>query len=120
MKIRFRFNHWLPRRLRIGAITLYPFVLFSMEEKSAVVAHVVDHEMVHVEQVRQAGWLRFYGTYVWQYLRGRVRGLNHMDAYFAVPAEIEAFRRQNTDSALFDAYREERGHEATGDHGGTK
>ena len=48
------------------------------------------HELMHVEQWRRLGGLRHLIQYVGDYLRGRVRGLTHWQAYRAVRLEQEA------------------------------
>ena len=48
------------------------------------------HELVHVHQWSQLGFFRFLWQYVSGYLRGRLTGLSHRDAYRAIPIEVEA------------------------------
>lgn len=48
------------------------------------------HELVHVRQFRELGAVRFFGQYLAAYLRGRVRGYGHWDAYLRIPLEVEA------------------------------
>jgi hypothetical protein len=48
------------------------------------------HEMVHVRQWRERGVIRFLAAYVGEYLRSRLRGLGHWDAYRAISFETEA------------------------------
>ena len=48
------------------------------------------HELVHVQQWAELGVLRFLWQYVSGYLRGRLTGLAHQDAYRAIPIEIAA------------------------------
>ncbi|MCZ7526972.1 MAG: DUF4157 domain-containing protein [Acidimicrobiia bacterium] len=50
------------------------------------------HELVHVRQWREHGAARFLIGYVGAYLRSRVRGLGHREAYLAIPSEVEARR----------------------------
>lgn len=88
-KIRFKYNHWLPKRLGVAAITLYPFVLFA-EDEARVDARIKRHEHEHVYQIMQVGWIRFYISYMFFYLALRARGRNHFDAYWEIPWEVEA------------------------------
>jgi hypothetical protein len=53
-------------------------------------AQLVMHELVHVRQWRTQGAGRFLLRYVGEYLGGRLRGLNHGQAYLAISAESEA------------------------------
>ena len=48
------------------------------------------HELVHVRQWRELGPLRFLWRYLGAYVRGRLRGLGHREAYAAIPFEREA------------------------------
>jgi len=78
--------------LGIGGITLYPFVLFAEGEPSE---RLVTHERIHVAQVRRHGWLRFYGSYLGQYVWGRLRGLGHRGAYRTISYEAAAYAHQH-------------------------
>ena len=51
---------------------------------------ILQHELVHVGQVRQYGLIRFLYRYVADYVRLRRRGLSAQQAYMAIPFEIEA------------------------------
>ena len=59
------------------------------ERRHALIAH----ELVHVEQWRDAGRLRFLTRYLEAYLAGRRAGLPHRAAYLGIPAEEEARER---------------------------
>jgi hypothetical protein len=48
------------------------------------------HELMHVEQLARHGVLAHTSRYVADYLRGRLRGLGHWEAYRAVRFEVEA------------------------------
>ncbi len=49
------------------------------------------HELVHVRQFRSSGAVRFLSTYIWQYLRWRLKGYGHRGAYRRIPQEVEAY-----------------------------
>jgi hypothetical protein len=51
---------------------------------------LIVHELVHVRQWAELGVIRFLWQYVAGYLRGRLTGLPHQDAYRVIPIEIEA------------------------------
>lgn len=53
-------------------------------------AHLMVHELMHVEQVRRHGAIRHTLRYAGSYLGGRARGLGHWDAYREVSFEQEA------------------------------
>lgn len=65
------------------------------ERRHALIAH----ELVHVEQWRDSGVVRFLAAYLTSYLGGRRRGEAHRAAYLAIPAEEEARRRTREWSA---------------------
>ena len=51
---------------------------------------LVVHELVHLHQYRSAGAVPHVVRYCLDYLRGRMAGLGHWDAYLDVAAEVEA------------------------------
>ena len=53
-------------------------------------APLVAHELVHVRQYGESGFLRFLARYLSDYARNLVRLRNHREAYLAIPAEVEA------------------------------
>jgi hypothetical protein len=53
-------------------------------------AGLLAHELVHVRQWRELGAVRFLWRYLSAYVRGRLHGLGHRDAYTAIPFEREA------------------------------
>ena len=50
------------------------------------------HELVHVRQWHDLGVLRFLWRYMGGYLRGRLSGLGHREAYLGIELEVEARR----------------------------
>lgn len=94
MKIIVRYNHWLPKMLKdTVAITLYPFVLYAEGEGYVwSESTVVEHETVHVRQIRKLGVFRFYVTYWIEYFCNRyLLGMSEDDAYENVSFEKEAY-----------------------------
>lgn len=87
--IRHRYNHWLPKKLNVSAITLYPYIFFS-ETKEKISEELYRHEYEHCFQVIRHGWLWFYLSYLLYYLAARVKGSDHETAYLGIPYEIEA------------------------------
>jgi hypothetical protein len=61
-----------------------------LEEAPSILGPLIVHELVHVQQWKQLGVVRFLGKYVAGYIGGRLTGLPHQDAYRAIPIEIEA------------------------------
>ena len=70
------------------SMTLYPFILYV----GVPTETIRKHEMVHVKQIQTLGVLYFYVTYLNYYIKGRMSGLNHNDAYMAIPYEVEAYK----------------------------
>ena len=74
-------------------MTLWRLVLADpaiLDEDPKRRARFVVHELVHVRQFTELGYLRFTARYVKEYVAGRLRGQNHNTAYRAISAEIEA------------------------------
>jgi hypothetical protein len=80
---------------RAAAMTLGPCVFVRPDLFDAVVAgqhaELVAHELIHVRQWRSVGVLGFLGGYVGDYLRLRLLGLGHDDAYRRIGYEWEAY-----------------------------
>ena len=51
---------------------------------------LIVHELVHIEQWRRFGGVTLIRRYVGDYLRARLRGSSHWDAYRGVRTEVEA------------------------------
>jgi hypothetical protein len=92
----------IARRARIQRVPLLPRgasgmtigrVIFLLDdERRDGTSKLLAHELVHVEQYRQQGYLLFSVRYLWHYGRNMVRyRLRHRRAYRNIPAEIEAY-----------------------------
>ena len=55
-------------------------------------AELLAHELAHVRQYRRYGMAVFLGRYVGEYLRSRLAGASHRDAYRGISFEREAER----------------------------
>ena len=73
---------------RINAIVLYPLVLYQDKFPNE---SLVIHEEVHLKQIKADGVLKFYTRYLYEYVRGRMLGLSHYQAYRNISYEIEAY-----------------------------
>lgn len=89
--IKYRFNHWLPRLLQTDGVTVGRTIYFMDSEAHPT---LLRHELVHVAQYEQYGVVGFLIRYLFHYLKGRVQGLSHWDAYRAIPFEIEAYEKE--------------------------
>ena len=76
------------------AITIGQRTWYSVPE-SEVDESWRKHEDCHKAQWKREGAARFAALYFWDYLRGRAKGLNHMDAYLAIRYEVEARNHGN-------------------------
>ena len=66
MKIReVNCKRWLLGR-KTAAITLYPFIFYNTKSYSFHNSYekLRRHEWVHVDQVRESGWIKFYYTWL--------------------------------------------------------
>lgn len=77
----------------IGGVTLWNLILIRPDMFDGPLdrlASVAIHELVHVRQWRRLGLAGFGFAYSRAYLRGRLSGLSHRDAYRANRFEVEA------------------------------
>ena len=91
MQVRHVYDSFIPKMLGVEAITLYPCIFYSMKSPSGT---LISHELVHVKQIRKYGWLRFYLSYLLEYLSYRVRGDSGNVAYNRISYEKEAYQLQ--------------------------
>jgi hypothetical protein len=82
---------WLPAHgMTIGR---FVFLKRSHADRPGLLAH----ELVHVRQYRELGYLRFSVRYLVAYARNLVRfRFRHDEAYRAIPFEAEAYRMAGT------------------------
>ena len=89
---------WFERLVlrRVAAIAL-PYVVYvhsrTYQRPRADLTKLVVHELVHVSQWREDGYARFAARYVGDYLRQRMRGRSHSEAYLAIRYEVDARAR---------------------------
>lgn len=84
----------LPGMSNYDAITLLPLGIFFRQSLVQVDAHIINHEMIHVEQIKKLGVIRFYTLYVYYYAKNIWKYRNHDLAYRNIPFEIEAYEKQ--------------------------
>lgn len=84
----------LPRLWGASATTLWRWVLTDPSREDGSGWHeLMAHEAVHVEQWRDRGVMGFGLWYLENYLKSRLSGKSHWEAYEEVPAEVEARER---------------------------
>lgn len=81
-----RTSRLLPRQA--GAMTVGRTILVRPGHEAS--EPLMAHELVHVRQWQDLGWLGFLRAYVGAYLRNVVRLRDHRAAYLAIPLEAEA------------------------------
>ena len=90
-----------PRALRllwrepVAAMTLRNRVYVDprlFDHDAEGLASLLLHELVHVRQWRDAGARRFLVRYLGDYVRGRLAGRDHGNAYRGIRYEVEARR----------------------------
>lgn len=86
---------WM-RRMWVGpvaAMTL-PWAIYvdpaTLAGGGRRLARLLTHELVHLGQWRTMGMARFTTRYLTEYLKGRLAGLPHWEAYEAISLEREA------------------------------
>jgi hypothetical protein len=97
----------IARRARIQRVPLLPrsasgmtlgrFVFVLRDDRHDGTSKLLAHELVHVLQYHQQGYLLFSVRYLWHYGRNMVRyRLRHRVAYRNIPAEIAAYAAADT------------------------
>ena len=82
-----------PRGEKLWAVTLGQRTFYSVP-KSLVTAAWRRHEDMHKVQWHRDGVAKFMWAYAADYLRGRMDGLGHRQAYLAIRYEVEARRAE--------------------------
>ncbi len=102
---------FLPRGT--SGLTLGRYVLVTDDRVRDGDRQLLAHELVHVRQYAEQGWVPFLARYLTAYLRNVWRLRDHDAAYRAIPAEVEAYaeaarwsaRRSAADGGACDATR---------------
>jgi Domain of unknown function (DUF4157) len=76
--------------------------VFEIDNGTPAGDDLLAHELVHIEQYRRSGVVRFLARYFTDYLSARARGLPHRAAYLAIPFEREAREKGPSTSPLPD------------------
>jgi hypothetical protein len=91
-KVRFGYPWWMRRVLfaNIAAITIGRRIWISPSIDSRSLAPLVRHELAHVRQFAEHGFVRFLWRYLAEYVRLRRSGLSSSAAYASISFEREA------------------------------
>lgn len=88
-------NSSIPKKLswfmKIGAITLWPFIIFRDESDELTIRH----ESIHIKQQIELLILLFYIIYLFDFVVGLIKYRNVRQAYFNIRFEQEAYDWQN-------------------------
>lgn len=91
MKAKMVYGVWPLKFLRIDGITLVPFVLLRQTKKELAqnmdrARRLFKHEYIHVRQVEELGWFKFYVKYLIE---------NAKKGYWKNKYEVEAYAKQS-------------------------
>lgn len=84
-------NSLIARILKVEAIVLFPLVLFAAKEPEET---LINHELIHVKQIKRDGFFYFYFRYIKEYLQHRLMKKSHYEAYRLISYEREAYDNQ--------------------------
>lgn len=96
--VRFGFPWWLRPFLMRGVAGITLGRRIYLDSGVAGMGRLLRHELVHVRQIERLGVVRFYSTYVREYLRNRRSGSSPSEAYRRISLEIEAFAAEEEES----------------------
>lgn len=73
-----------------SGMTICNLVLLRSDQDRKGSRKLLAHELVHVRQYSELGYLRFTYRYLRDYARNLIRLRHHRAAYLAIPAEVQA------------------------------
>lgn len=88
--MRIFYNSKLPELLRADGTTICNWI-FIRYSKENCPAWLLEHEKVHIQQQKDRWYVGMWVLYAWDYLKGRVKGQTHYDAYMNIRFEKEAY-----------------------------
>jgi len=79
------------------AITLYPFIFISQNEKEygSRFEILLNHEKIHLEQQKELFIIGFYILYLFHYFKNLLKLKKHRISYYNIPFEKEAYSNEN-------------------------
>jgi hypothetical protein len=93
---------FLPKDVVAIALFGHVFLRYSEEKYNP---NTINHEKIHLAQMRHYGYFKFYFTYLFDYFKLRLRGLSHFRAYRNIPYEIEAYSNQDNMRYVSEKYK---------------
>lgn len=91
-KVKMKYNSRIAKILNVRGIVIYPFVLFASATPDEF---LLNHELIHLKQIKQHGVLKFYLLYLKEYSQHRLAGKSHDAAYRSISFEKEAYENQH-------------------------
>jgi hypothetical protein len=91
VRVRIGYPAWLLLPRNVAAITLGRRIWIARQLPPARMEALLRHELVHVRQMERLGVCMFLLRYAAEYVRNRVRRMDHDAAYRAISFEAEAF-----------------------------
>ena len=76
----------------VQAITVWKWVLYAEKNPNPI---LVNHERIHLDQIKRDGVFHFYARYLREYLRLRCKRIPHWVAYQNISYEQEAYNNQH-------------------------
>ena len=76
----------------LAAVTVWKWVLYTDKNPEQA---VINHERIHLDQIRRDGALKFYYRYLSEYLKLRILGIGHFLSYRNISYEKEAYDNQH-------------------------
>ena len=89
MDVKVKYSFWLPKLLWRNAIVLYPFILISKSETESKKTNILNHEFIHILQIRKDGFFKFYSKYLLEWVINLF--IDYRTAYKNISYEKEAF-----------------------------
>ena len=93
---------WVGGPVPPGASAITIGSVVAVRREAAQDERLLRHELVHVRQWRELGYVGFLRRYLGAYLRWRLAGYGHWGAYRRIPLEVEAVWLERTVSVISD------------------
>lgn len=96
MKIRIIENSFIAKNILKRSITLYPFICLQGDIEICKEQKILNHEWIHVEQIRKDGFMYFYLKYFKDYCVNLFKFGFSEKSYEEIPYEKEAYLKMNS------------------------
>ncbi len=90
------------KKLSIGGIALFPFVIINSKLSDARQHVLINHERIHIRQQIELLVIPFYIWYLINYLLNRFKYKTHDEAYRNIIFEREAFEQESNPDYLLN------------------